>query len=97
MQVHLRLVADGITGIGMTTGKTFEGATGSDATFHFDEPAATFPFQAAFRLHRSDPNYPPGPPVRAQMSFSVTIHQSEDASIPPTFDVMLSQDTSQDN
>lgn len=92
MQVHLRLVADGITGTGMTTGETYEGRAGGDAGFHFDAPNADFPFQAAFNLHGSNPSHPPSP-CRAQVNFSVSLAPSQDLSGAPTLNAVLSQDS----
>lgn len=92
MQVRLRLVADGVTGTGMTTGETYAGRAGGSAAFHFDEPNADFPFQTAFNLHGSDPNHPPSP-CRSQVGFSVSVVPSQDVSGPPTLNVVLNQDS----
>lgn len=96
MRANLHLVADGITGIGMTTGEIYQGGGGSETTVRFDEPNANFPMRAVFLLHGSNPNHPPSP-CKATVGFSVSIAQAEQSSEPPFFDVHLNYDTSLDN
>lgn len=92
MQVNLHLIADEITGTGMTTGDIYEGQGGGGATFHFDGPNANFSYQAAFRLHASDALHPPVP-IRAQITFYVSIVESQDQLGAPSLNIVVNQDS----